>query len=55
MHHIALLIGCGAAAVNPYLAMETIEDLVAEGELTGVEASVAVRNYLRALGKVCSR
>ncbi|NKR76733.1 glutamate synthase large subunit [Rhodococcus hoagii] len=51
VHHIALLIGCGAAAVNPYLAMETIEDLVAEGELTGVEASVAVRNYLRALGK----
>ncbi|QKT11848.1 glutamate synthase large subunit [Rhodococcus sp. W8901] len=51
VHHIALLIGFGAAAVNPYLAMETIEDLVAEGELTGVESSVAVRNYLTALGK----
>ncbi|PTR32387.1 glutamate synthase (NADH) large subunit [Rhodococcus sp. OK519] len=51
VHHIALLIGCGAAAVNPYLAMESIEDLVAEGELTGVESSVAVRNYLVALGK----
>ncbi|MCL2535479.1 MAG: glutamate synthase large subunit, partial [Nocardiaceae bacterium] len=51
VHHIALLIGFGAAAVNPYLAMESIEDLVAEGELTGVESSIAVRNYLTALGK----
>ncbi|QBJ94765.1 glutamate synthase large subunit [Rhodococcus sp. ABRD24] len=51
VHHIALLIGYGAAAVNPYLAMESIEDLVAEGELTGVDSSVAVRNYLTALGK----
>ncbi len=50
MHHIALLIGCGAAAVNPYLAMETIEDLVAEGD-SPASRSVAVRNYLRALGK----
>ncbi|QCQ91320.1 glutamate synthase large subunit [Rhodococcus sp. SGAir0479] len=51
VHHIALLIGFGAAAVNPYLAMESIEDLVAEGELSGVQSSVAVRNYLNALGK----
>ncbi len=28
VHHVALLIGYGAAAVNPYLAMETVEDLV---------------------------
>ncbi|RRQ27677.1 glutamate synthase large subunit [Rhodococcus sp. Eu-32] len=51
VHHLALLIGYGAAAVNPYLAMESIEDLVGEGELTGVESSVAVRNYLYGLGK----
>ncbi|MGW6694625.1 glutamate synthase large subunit [Rhodococcus sp. NPDC054953] len=51
VHHVALLIGFGAAAVNPYLAMETIEDLVAEGELTGLEPAVAVRNYLTALGR----
>jgi len=51
VHHLALLIGYGAAAVNPYLAMESIEDLVAEGELTGVESTVAVRNYLYGLGK----
>jgi glutamate synthase (NADPH) large chain len=51
VHHIAMLIGFGAAAVNPYLAFESIEDLVREGELTGIEASAAVRNYLKALGK----
>ncbi|MBA8964283.1 glutamate synthase (NADPH/NADH) large chain [Rhodococcus percolatus] len=51
VHHLALLIGYGAAAVNPYLAMESIEDLVSEGELTGVEHTIAVRNYLTALGK----
>jgi glutamate synthase domain-containing protein 2/glutamate synthase domain-containing protein 1/glutamate synthase domain-containing protein 3 len=51
VHHIALLIGYGAAAVNPYLAFESIEDLVREGELTGLDAGTAVRNYLKALGK----
>src|SRR3954447_8929826 len=33
VHHVALLIGFGAAAVNPYLAMETVEDLVRSGVL----------------------
>jgi glutamate synthase (NADPH/NADH) large chain len=51
VHHVALLIGFGAAAVNPYLAFETIEDLVREGELPGVTPSKAVRNYLQGLGK----
>ncbi|MEV0948838.1 glutamate synthase large subunit [Rhodococcus sp. NPDC049939] len=51
VHHIALLIGYGAAAVNPYLAMESIDDLVSEGELSGVAHAIAVRNYLTALGK----
>ena len=51
VHHIAMLIGFGAAAVNPYLAFESIEDLIREGELTGIEPAAAVRNYLKALGK----
>jgi glutamate synthase domain-containing protein 2/glutamate synthase domain-containing protein 1/glutamate synthase domain-containing protein 3 len=51
VHHIAMLIGFGAAAVNPYLAFESIEDLIREGELTGIEPASAVRNYLTALGK----
>src|SRR6218665_1950574 len=36
VHHVALLIGYGAAAVNPYLAMETCEDLVRSGTITGI-------------------
>ncbi|MDH6193889.1 glutamate synthase (NADPH/NADH) large chain [Mycobacterium frederiksbergense] len=51
VHHIAMLIGFGAAAVNPYLAFESIEDLIREGELTGIETATAVRNYVTALGK----
>ena len=51
VHHAACLIGYGAAAVNPYLAFESVEDLVATGALTGVDAATAVRNYVKALGK----
>ncbi|MFI0942380.1 glutamate synthase large subunit [Streptomyces sp. NPDC021020] len=52
VHHVALLIGYGAAAVNPYLAMESVEDLVAAGTfLTGIEPEAAMRNLIKALGK----
>jgi glutamate synthase (NADPH) large chain len=51
VHHAATLIGYGAAAVNPYLAFETVEDLVATAALAGIGAPGAVRNYVRALGK----
>jgi glutamate synthase (NADPH/NADH) large chain len=51
VHHVALLLGFGAAAVNPYLAFESVEDLVRDGALTGVEPGQAVRNMVKALGK----
>ncbi|MGB2969816.1 MAG: glutamate synthase large subunit [Candidatus Nanopelagicales bacterium] len=51
VHHVALLIGYGAAAVNPYLAMETVEDLVRTGLVSGIEPAQAVRNLVKALGK----
>ncbi|WP_115944849.1 glutamate synthase large subunit [Amycolatopsis thermalba] len=51
VHHIALLLGYGAAAVNPYLAFETIEDMIAQGAITGIEPRKAVRNYVNALVK----
>ena len=38
VHHVALLVGYGAAAVNPYLAMESVEDLIRSGTITGVAA-----------------
>jgi glutamate synthase (NADPH/NADH) large chain len=51
VHHVALLAGYGAAAVNPYLAMESVEDLVRHGVVTGVEPGEAVKHYIKALGK----
>ena len=52
VHHVALLIGYGAAAVNPYLAMESVEDLVRAGTfLPGIEPEKAIRNLIYALGK----
>ncbi|CAM3501537.1 glutamate synthase large subunit [Kibdelosporangium persicum] len=51
VHHIALLLGYGAAAVNPYLAFESIEDLISGGAITGIEPRKAVRNYVNALVK----
>ncbi|HZK06175.1 MAG TPA: glutamate synthase large subunit [Actinomycetaceae bacterium] len=50
VHHIALLIGYGAAAVNPYLAMESAERLVDEGRVT-TGKETAVSNLITALGK----
>ncbi|WP_330244246.1 glutamate synthase large subunit [Streptomyces sp. NBC_00562] len=52
VHHVALLIGYGAAAVNPYLAMESVEDLVRAGTfIEGIEPEQAIRNLIYALGK----
>ena len=51
VHHVALLIGFGAAAVNPYLAMESVEDLVLQGVITDITPEKAVRNLIKALGK----
>ncbi|MEY3387316.1 MAG: glutamate synthase large subunit, partial [Actinomycetota bacterium] len=51
VHHVALLIGFGAAAVNPYLAMETVEDMVRQNKLVGITPEKAVRNLVKALGK----
>ena len=51
VHHVALLVGYGAAAVNPYLAMETAEDLVLQGVITDVTPEKAVKNLIKSLGK----
>ena len=50
VHHVALLIGFGAAAVNPYLAMETVERLAEDGFID-VTPQKAVANVIKALGK----
>ncbi|MFT6534595.1 MAG: glutamate synthase (NADPH/NADH) large chain [Alpinimonas sp.] len=51
VHHVAVLIGYGASAVNPYLAMESCETMVHTGFITEVSAEKATRNLIKALGK----
>jgi glutamate synthase (NADPH) large chain len=50
-HHIALLTGYGAAAVNPYLALESVQDMARRGELGSVTPRKARENLIKALGK----
>jgi glutamate synthase (NADPH/NADH) large chain len=50
-HHMALLIGYGAAAVNPYLALESIDDMIATGQLEGVSPRQAREYYVKAACK----
>jgi len=51
VHHVALLVGYGASAINPYLAMESAEELVRSGMLQGITPEKAVANLIKALGK----
>ncbi|WP_410654048.1 glutamate synthase large subunit [Amycolatopsis sp. lyj-112] len=51
VHHIALLIGYGVAAVNPYMAMATVEEMADRGLIPGVTAKQATANLIKALGK----
>jgi len=50
-HHIALLLGYGAAAVCPYLAIETVEEMVRRGALRDISERTAGANLIKALGK----
>ncbi|MFT6292096.1 MAG: glutamate synthase (NADPH/NADH) large chain [Ilumatobacter sp.] len=53
VHHMALLIGYGAGAINPYLAFESIEDLIAEGMhgMRDLDPQHAIGNYIKASNK----
>src|SRR3989442_718110 len=51
VHHLCLLIGYGAGAVNPWVAFETIDDMISEGLLTDIDRMKAIRNYIKALNK----
>ncbi len=48
VQHICLLIGYGAGAINPYLALESVADLAERGELNGTTPAYAVYNFLKA-------
>jgi glutamate synthase (NADPH/NADH) large chain len=50
VHHFACLIGFGATAINPYLALSTIRDLRLTGKLqTNVEPEQLKKNYVKAV------
>jgi glutamate synthase (ferredoxin) len=51
VHHVALLLGYGAGAVNPYLAFETIDDMIRQRSIEHITHDRAVENYVRALNK----
>ncbi|GED96253.1 glutamate synthase large subunit [Gordonia crocea] len=57
VHHMATLIGFGASAVNPYMAFESIEDMLDRGIITGAtgdhgsDFATARANYIKAAGK----
>ncbi|MCB1279028.1 glutamate synthase large subunit [Prosthecobacter sp.] len=51
VHHFCTLIGYGCGAINPYLAFETLDDMIRQGLLVGVDHQKAVYNYIKAATK----
>jgi glutamate synthase (ferredoxin) len=51
VHHMALLLGYGAGAINPYLAFETLDDMIGQRILPALDHKTAVKNYIKALNK----
>ncbi|HEY4301483.1 MAG TPA: glutamate synthase large subunit [Candidatus Didemnitutus sp.] len=51
VHHFSLLIGYGCSAINPYLAFETIDDMIREGELPNIDHKTACYNLVKAGSK----
>ena len=51
VHHFCLLTGYGVQAVNPYMAFESLADMIAEGQLTDIEYHDAVKGYIKSATK----
>ncbi|MEM7773295.1 MAG: glutamate synthase central domain-containing protein, partial [Cyanobacteria bacterium P01_A01_bin.37] len=51
VHHFAVLIGYGCGAINPYLAFETLNAMIQQGDLVGVDTPTACKNYIKAVTK----
>jgi len=51
VHHMALLLSFGAAAVNPYMAFDTIDDMISAGQLEGIPPRQAHKNYVKGASK----
>lgn len=48
VHHFATLLGYGASAINPYLALDTIQDLI-ENKMIAKDYYAAVNDYTKAI------
>jgi glutamate synthase (NADPH/NADH) large chain len=51
VHHFALLLGYGAGTVNPYQAFESLDDMIRQGTITGIDHDEAVYRYGKAIKK----
>ncbi|MCV7343495.1 glutamate synthase large subunit [Mycolicibacterium rhodesiae] len=51
VHHMAALVSFGAAAINPYMAFESIDDMIGRGVIEGISREKALQNYIKAAGK----
>ena len=48
VQHFSLLMGYGAGAINPYLAFESLDDMILRGQLKAITHEKAVANYIKA-------
>ncbi|ABZ83537.1 glutamate synthase [nadph] large chain [Heliomicrobium modesticaldum Ice1] len=51
VHHFALLLGYGVGAINPYMAFESLDDMIRQGMLPGLTHEEAVKNYIKSATK----
>ena len=51
VHHFAVLLGYGVGCVNPYLAFESLADLIGRGHLPQMTHEKAVQNFIKAVNK----
>jgi glutamate synthase (ferredoxin) len=47
VHHFALLIGYGCSAINPYLAFESLDEMIREGLLVNLDHKTAIKKYIK--------
>ena len=51
VHHFAVLIGYGVGAINPYLAFESLSDLIGKGHVPEMTHAKAVANFIKSINK----
>ncbi len=51
VHHFAVLLGYGVGCINPYLAFESLADLIGKGHIPQMDHNKAVKNFIKAVNK----